>query len=525
MRCRRLLEDVPMFRPTHALCWTALIVSLLPAAMAEPWKKDQVLYRREGRYSAFPSLYQEGDRLWVSFGWNTTRSHYGKAAGGETGGVVLYSPDGGQSWVESGKLGFCNVPLERRMLRLSDGTLISIGAAMHEMLPGEKKQELERLGVAVKEWPGGHISASYRVRMTRQLPRQTTRSIWVELPPVASIANFGFGVALPGDVLLKPVYGLAKLDDPAWRAWCLRSEDRGEHWQLVTMAYDRVHPFNEADLLALPDGRVLAMIRIEGGRGKVPAGQRGFLWQTESNDSGRTWSSAVRTNMWGYPPTLLRLRDGRILCSYGYRRPPYGIRACFSRDGGRTWDTEHEVILRDDALPDGPATGKGSPSDLGYPRSVALSDGSIFTVYYITLGDGVTHIAASRWSPDYLGPSELRRGATAIGSGKPDPRLPPERLLGEVGPQKFDYGVMQSFIPTQPQITAIAVRVSKQSGRPELVFRMACMWPGASPTATSGGPRALPRRCRFPRLKCGLGLGICSGSPSPCLSFRGRPTC
>lgn len=41
-------------------------------------------------------------------------------------------------------------------------------------------------------------------------------------------------------------------------------------------------------------------------------------------------------------------------------------------------------------------------------------------------------------SPDYLGPSELKRGATAIGSGKPDPRLPPERILGEVGPRRFD---------------------------------------------------------------------------------------
>ena len=80
---------------------------------------------------------------------------------------------------------------------------------------------------------------------------------------------------------------------------------------------------------------------------------------------------------------------------------PYGIRACFSHDGGRTWDIKNEVVLRADALSNGTGRGKGSPGDLGYPRSVELSDGSIFTVYYITLDDGVTHIAATRWSPDY----------------------------------------------------------------------------------------------------------------------------
>ena len=41
-----------------------------------------------------------------------------------------------------------------------------------------------------------------------------------------------------------------------------------------------------------------------------------------------------------------------------------------SRDGGESWD--YDLILRDD----------GSDGDLGYPSSVELADGSIFTVYY-----------------------------------------------------------------------------------------------------------------------------------------------
>jgi hypothetical protein len=103
---------------------------------------------------------------------------------------------------------------------------------------------------------------------------------------------------------------------------------------------------------------------------------------------------------------------------------------------------------------------------LGYPKSVELADGSLFTAYYITLGDGVTHIAATRWSPDYLGPKELPRGPAAI--PKPDPSLAPQHVIGETGPMRLVYGLMQSFIATKPQIKMVAVRVSEKSESSEL---------------------------------------------------------
>ena len=58
------------------------------------------------------------------------------------------------------------------------------------------------------------------------------------------------------------------------------------------------------------------------------------------------------------------------MCVYGRRKEPFGESAMISRDGGKTWDMDY--ILHTDA-PSG---------DLGYPASVELSDGSIFTVYY-----------------------------------------------------------------------------------------------------------------------------------------------
>ncbi|HSQ74526.1 MAG TPA: exo-alpha-sialidase [Bacteroidota bacterium] len=128
--------------------------------------------------------------------------------------------------------------------------------------------------------------------------------------------------------------------------------------------------FGEPHILQLVSGRVIMMIRAEGNTNDGRNGQ-GLLWETYSDDNGRSWCPPFPTRLWGHPPHLLQLSDGRVLCTYGYRRPPFGERACTSVDG-ITWNPDDEIILRDDA-PNG---------DLGYPASVELGSGEILTVYY-----------------------------------------------------------------------------------------------------------------------------------------------
>jgi hypothetical protein len=116
----------------------------------------------------------------------------------------------------------------------------------------------------------------------------------------------------------------------------------------------------------------------------------------ESQDDGTTWeflSQVADTGAHnGNPPSLLRLRDGRIVVTYGYRSAPEGIRAKVSADGGKTWGPE--IHLRDD----------GRTWDLGYTRSVQRKDGKIVTVYYYTTAERPEqHIAATIWDP---GPAE-----------------------------------------------------------------------------------------------------------------------
>ena len=96
-----------------------------------------------------------------------------------------------------------------------------------------------------------------------------------------------------------------------------------------------------------------------------------MLWLTWSDDAGKSWAEVRPTPLWGFPPHLARLSDGRILCTYGHRRPPYGQRACVSEDG-LTWHPDGEVVLRDDA----------DNGDLGYPASIEIAPGRMLTVYY-----------------------------------------------------------------------------------------------------------------------------------------------
>ena len=103
------------------------------------------------------------------------------------------------------------------------------------------------------------------------------------------------------------------------------------------------------------------------------------------------WTPIRQTDMWGYPCHLVRLTDGRILCIYGYRRPPYGIRACISVDQGETWDMARELIIRDDM----------KNSNLGYPTAIEQDDGTIFAAYYGENEEGVTYVLGSHFELPY----------------------------------------------------------------------------------------------------------------------------
>jgi hypothetical protein len=92
--------------------------------------------------------------------------------------------------------------------------------------------------------------------------------------------------------------------------------------------------------------------------------------QTESSNGGKSWTLPHTIGVWGLPSHLLRLRDGRLLMSYGYRRTPFGNQARVSNDQGLTWSKA--LTISDD----------GVGGDLGYPSTVQLADDSLLSVWY-----------------------------------------------------------------------------------------------------------------------------------------------
>ena len=139
--------------------------------------------------------------------------------------------------------------------------------------------------------------------------------------------------------------------------------------------------FEEPYALALRDGSLLVAIREP---------RQGYLYVSRSEDDGKTWTPVQKTEIRGFPHHLLELADGRILCTYGYRYYPYGIRACFSHDGGRTWRLKDEVVIQNN----------GVNTDLGYPVSRQLPNGDIVTVYYHNTQERPDcHIEGARWTP------------------------------------------------------------------------------------------------------------------------------
>ncbi len=152
----------------------------------------------------------------------------------------------------------------------------------------------------------------------------------------------------------------------------------------------RVVNNDEPHVLELPDGHLIGMIRFESHGNDDPALTAGNvlfrMYQTDTSDGGRTWSVPRSLGFHGSPPHLMRHSSGVLIFSYGYRQRPYGQRVAFSRDEGATW--EHDWIIRDD----------GPDDDLGYPSTVELADGSLFTVCYQKASkDEKCSLLWSRW--------------------------------------------------------------------------------------------------------------------------------
>lgn len=201
---------------------------------------------------------------------------------------------------------------------------------------------------------------------------------------------------------------LTAAKDEGGEGWpfCARTQDGGKTWQFVGWIGPQPKTGGYAIMpstLRLKNGGLLSIIRR---RGVFDDGKRWWLESFLSPDDGKSWYMLDEPTLpnHGNPSHMIRLRDGRIALTYGWRDAPYGVRAILSADEGVSWSKP--IVLRDD----------GGNWDLGYPRTVQTEDGKCVTTYYFNDKHAKErHIAATIWDP---GTAEERSTTTAQTAGE-----------------------------------------------------------------------------------------------------------
>ena len=318
---------------------------------------EKIICKEPGRYSAWPSITKSknGDILVVFSGDRDLHvCPWGKIE-------MIRSSDQGRTWTDPEII--IDTPIDDRdpgILETKEGTLIvSWNASMaFDGYRGSDRyaDHAKTISPEVRQqWTGQWIMRSVDGGETWEDPIQTD------------------GFSINGPIQLKDgrlLYGTT-IYDPQVTLRVFTSTDDGKTWNILSETVLPEHHaprimYSEPHVIEMDSGKLVCMIRTSSTDKTFK-----FLFQTESLDGGRTWTEGQVTPMWGLPPHLLQLKNGWLLVVYGRRKPPYGQRACISRDQGETWDIENEVILSE-----------APNEDLGYPVSVQLDDGSILTVYY-----------------------------------------------------------------------------------------------------------------------------------------------
>ncbi|MFO0947492.1 MAG: sialidase family protein [Planctomycetota bacterium] len=357
------------------------------AAKDSPVVENVEVYRVPGRFGGWPAnhgLWSWGNEILVGFG-----AGYHKDNGPERHNIdhdkaeehlLARSLDGGVTWkIEN--------PSEQ-------GKLIPVGKSLHGVTPPGLTPEI------TTDCPGGmdftHPDFAMTIRMNDvnvgpsrfyySLDRGHHWSGPFKLP------QFGTpGIAARTDYIVdgKKTCTLfltaGKQNGKEGRPLCVRTTDGGRTWKLLSFIGPEPAGFAiMPSTVRLNPSTLVTTLRVHGSTVKTIDAWR-------SRDDGKTWeflSQPVADTGSGNPPSLIKLVDGRLCLTYGYRKAPYGIHATLSSDEGKTWTKP--IVLRN----------KGGGRDIGYPRSAQRPDGKVVVVYYFhDTPTSERYIAATLWDP------------------------------------------------------------------------------------------------------------------------------
>lgn len=352
--------------------------------------KDIIIYQDPSYYSTFPSVVVRKDgEILCAF----RRAPDRKALWGAPGPthtdpnsylVLVRSKDGGLTWTKEPELIFAH-PLggsqDPCMVQLSDGSIVctSYGWALVPPEGVEKLKDAASHG-------GFYFLGGYILRSDDGAKTWKGPFVPIPIPGTSAkdalgkpVASFNRGAMTQGKDgrLYWAVAGRDGGDGPT-QVHLMISSDRGETWTYsCPIAKDDKITFNETSMIETKKGDLVAFIRTEGSDGN--------LVYARSTDRGKSFGPWQNGGFFGHPFQATHLKDGRILLVYGYRQPPFGIRAKILDAECTNIETAPEFVLRDD----------GGSTDIGYPWAAQLPDGRILVAYYFNLNNGTRHIAGS----------------------------------------------------------------------------------------------------------------------------------
>lgn len=295
---------------------------------------------------------------------------------------VLYkSTDGGETWTEGTVIN--DTPLDDR-----DAGLVYVGNGRMVMtyFCHPASMYIENSDKLYTKWQNNVTEAQKQAVLDRWAalsPQEKQGGSYVRISedygktwgdPIRVPISSPHGPTLLSDGRLLYVGKTSYTSEYVSGIYAFVSEDGGKTWTLLSrIRFFKGYTdseFTEPYAMELSNGRI--MVALRGGGEKFPEGLTTFL--TYSDDGGKSWVTPyiVRENFTGAPAHLLQCADGTLIMTYSRRANPCGIRVIISRDGGESWGEEYSLSnARDPA-----------DSDLGYPSTAQLADGTLLTVYY-----------------------------------------------------------------------------------------------------------------------------------------------
>jgi len=351
-------------------------------------EKHLVVYDEPGRYAGWPAnggFWMWGDKMAVSFecGWFKDKPDWedghARDMSRSNEDIVARSNDGGLTWTHK------TYPA----LSSDDG-----------MVDLKEQMDFSREGFAFK-CQGERFYYTYDYGLTwsgpfrlniegRPFDDDSIESHTTYIVTGPKEGYFFFGIEPDGAedrfYCSKTTDGGMSFQFLGWISPSLEDAPRYERWAVYSA-------------VEVEKGHLIAALRrkINKRRGEVK--RLNWIDVYESQDAGKTWShlskvadtDVVNSDFNGNPPSIIKLQDGRLAVTYGFRGRPTAMCAKISRDNGKNWG--EPVILR-----------RGSRNwDFGYSRSLQRADGKVITVYYwATPEHRNQYLTATIWDPDKI---------------------------------------------------------------------------------------------------------------------------